>query len=222
MVPIIAPPGPASPARIASEVREVLAGLPVVHRIALFGSLAEERADAWSDIDMIAVCENPWAAVKAICSAKPIVFYRKFSAMEQPSGRYYFAGESPLHRLDISFESVEGYQARLDNPPHEYTITYREIYTSDTNPATPDAADALPFLQPASDHETRLGSLIFFSLRAIKHHLRTGVILENDIPRIAGLRDELPTLPRDTVMSGGRIGELAHQTADMLAHLGLI
>lgn len=220
-------PDIAGPTRIASEVCSVLSELPFVHRISLFGSLAEDRADGWSDVDMMVACDNvevnAWVAAKSICLAKPILYYRKFSAREQPLGRYWFVDESPFNRLDISFESPEDYQSRLENPEISgYAITYREIYSGDKDAASASSITTELFLLPASDHETRIGILIYFSLSAIKHHLRTGSILDKDIPRIRGLFETLPTLPRDTVMSGGGIGELAHQTTDMLTHFKLI
>ena len=218
-------PEHSSPHRIADEVLSVLAGMGCVRRVALFGSLAESRADSWSDIDMIVACDdakvNAWSAVLAITTAKPVLFYRKFSTREQPSGRYWFAGESIFNRLDISFICLDEYQSYFVDPSlfgHE--IALREVYASDLNS---NAASAEPnrFLEPATDYETEIGMYVYFSLEALKHYLRGKGCPDKDIPRIAGLRKAIPDLPRHSMLRNGCIGELAHQVYEMLEHLHL-
>ena len=213
-----------SPQRIADEVLSVLTGIPCVRRVALFGSMAEGRADRWSDIDMIAVCDgveaNAWAAAYAITSAKPVLFYRKFGTREQPNGRYWFAYESPFNRLDISFVCLGEYQSYLDDRDligHE--ITLREIYSSDLELNYVSHSEPKRFLEPATDHETEIGMYIYFSLEALKHSLRGGGCPDKHIPRIAGLRKAIPNLPRKSRLANGCIGELAHQVYEMLEHL---
>lgn len=217
-------PNPSNPQRIADEVLSVLTGMPCVRRVAIFGSLAENRADRWSDIDMHVVCDgveaNAWAAALAITSAKPVLFYRKFGTREQPSGRYWFAGESPFNRLDISFICEDDYQSYLDdNNYFGHEITLREVYTSDLNSNAAGDFDPKHFLEPAADYETEIGAYIYFSLEALKHCLRGKGCPDKHIPRIAGLRKAIPNLPRHLVLKNGCIGELAHQVCDMLEHL---
>ena len=214
----------ANPLRIADEVLSILAKKPCVRRIALFGSLADNRADSWSDIDMIVACDgveaNAWATAHAITSAKPVLFYRKFSTREQPSGRYWFAGESPFNRLDISFISLDEYMSYFVDPSlfgHE--ITLREVYASDSSSNTAIDTASKRFLEPATDYETEIGMYVYFSLEALKHYLRGKGCPDKDIPRIAGLRKAIPNLPRHSMLRNGCIGELAHQVYEMLEHL---
>ena len=217
-------PNPASPHRTADEVLSVLAEIPCVHRVALFGSLADNRADGWSDIDMIVACDdledNAWNAARAITTAKPVLFYRKFTTREQPSGRYWFAGESIFNRLDISFICLDEYQSYFVDPRlfgHE--IALREVYASDTTSNTIIDKASNRFLEHATDYETEIGAYIYFSLEALKHCLRGGGCPDKHIPRIAGLRKAIPNLPRNSMLTNGCIGELAHQVYEMLEHL---
>lgn len=219
-------PDAASPSRIADEIMSVLSELPSVRRVALFGSLAENRADCWSDVDMYVACSNveinAWVASSTIISAKPITYYRKFSTVQEPSGRYWFVGESPFNRLDVSFITMEDYQSYLENPVLlGYKITSREVYTSDSDEQGFGETEPMHFLGPATDYETEISSYIYFSLRAIKSHLRGCGCLPKDIPRIEGLQAAIPGLAREAMMSGGCIGELTHQVWDMLEHVGL-
>jgi hypothetical protein len=93
--------------RMKDEIVTALAGVPGVRRIASFGSVAVGRADRWSDLDLFVVCADvdhtAWYAVAAIRSAKPVLFYRMFTGVPQPSGRYWFSDETPFTRLDVSF-----------------------------------------------------------------------------------------------------------------------
>ena len=67
------PPDPEGPERVARRVIATLAALPFVRNIALFGSLAEGRADCWSDVDLCVACDDvertQWMAASAIRAA---------------------------------------------------------------------------------------------------------------------------------------------------------
>ena len=98
------------PAELAADITAALSSLQCVRAIALFGSLAADRADAWSDIDMPVACDDvdstKWTVAAAAYASKPVLYYRPFTAAAQPSGRYWFEGESPFYKLDIGFDSI--------------------------------------------------------------------------------------------------------------------
>ena len=219
-------PGQDGLSRIANSVISVLSEMPFVRRIALFGSLAESRADCWSDVDMQVACDNVesdrWVASAAIRSALPVLYYRKFTAVDPPAGRYWFAGESPFHKLDIGFVLLDEYEAWKVNPEYfGHRITLAEVYASDVAQAAADPVRPACFPGPATEYETEVGSYIYFSIRALKQRLRGECVQERDLVRIAKLRGLMPSIPRHITMSGGRIGELAHQVCGMLDHLQL-
>src|SRR3954470_4293230 len=97
--------------RLQRELVASLSAITSIRNIDSFGSVAAGDADEWSDLDLLVWCELPeqtaWLAAAAIRSIKRVAFYRMFTGVSQPSGRYWFCNESPFHRLDVSFHSPE-------------------------------------------------------------------------------------------------------------------
>ncbi len=110
--------------RILRELIAALSAVPSVREIDSFGSIATGCADQWSDLDLLISCEVPEHTASlvaaAIRSAKPVAFYRMFTGVAQPSGRYWFRNESPFHRLDVTFYS-----------PAEHAAVCRSGFTAD-------------------------------------------------------------------------------------------
>lgn len=165
--------------RVKCEVVAALSRLSTVRRIASFGSLAEGRSDRWSDVDLFVGCDDiassPWIAAAAIRAAKPVCFYRMFTGVAQPSGRYWFADESPFHRIDISFYSVADYiEVCRDGLKSGHPVTTREEYSA---AATPDLMRDQSLYGPATaaaiqSHETEAGRCLYFHLEAVKQRMR--------------------------------------------------
>lgn len=165
---------------------------------------------------------NAWGAASAIRSIKPVLFYREFSAAAKPAGRYWFDGESLFHKLDISFHSVAEYESHLHGSDrYGHPVTLKEIYASASADSTPAAAQNDGLAETTTAYETELGSHIYSSLRALKRRLRNQPLNGRDVRGIAGLRNDLVTLPRSAVMTGGRVGELVHRVGEMLEQSGL-
>jgi hypothetical protein len=104
-----------APDRILGDVVGALSRVSAVRTVASFGSIAERRADLCSDVDLFVGCDaverSAWVAAAAIRAAKPVAFYRAFTGVEQPSGRYWFADEQPFNRLDVTFYSTTELEA---------------------------------------------------------------------------------------------------------------
>jgi hypothetical protein len=180
-------PLPASHAyRIREEIVSALSQLSSVRRIASFGSVAEGRADAWSDLDLLVACEDvcraAWYAAAAIRAAKPVVFYRMFTGVPQPSGRYWFAGETPFNRLDVSFHSLRDFEAMCRAGHYnDHPIATRMEYVAESavdtrvdsrrHPASPILA--------ISQAEAEAGRLLYFHIEAVKERLR-GLVGQRD------------------------------------------
>ena len=173
--------------RLKDEIVAALAGVAGVRRIASFGSVAACRTDAWSDLDLFVVCADvrrtAWLAAYAIRAAKPVVFYRMFTGVQQPSGRYWFADEPPFTRLDVSFYTVAEFEAVCRNGLRgKYPVTVRLEYVGDDAPVAllPDPGDrtAVPLLAITAD-ETEVGRLLYTHLEAIKAE-RRGQELKHD------------------------------------------
>jgi predicted nucleotidyltransferase len=111
-----------SGAKLAELLREIvttLSQLTCVRSIHSFGSVAIGTSDQWSDLDLLVECadvdKTPWRAAAAIRALKPVLFYRMFSGVPQPSGRYWFCDESPFLRLDVSFHSTAEHRGVVEN-----------------------------------------------------------------------------------------------------------
>lgn len=166
---------------LRDELVAALSRLTAVRSIDTFGSLARGTADRWSDIDLLVWCEAPeltaWRAAGAIRVTKPVSFYRMFTGVAQPSGRYWFHSASPFHRLDVSFAAPEerapivangvraGHPVQLHT---EYVARGAVDLDVDARAFTPAAPCAI------TEHETELGRLLYVHLLAAKDHFRGG------------------------------------------------
>jgi len=216
-------PAADGPQRIASEIAAALASLADIRRIALFGSLAEGRADRWSDVDMVVACQGcdvtQWAAAAEIRRAKPVLFYQTFSAAEQPSGRYWFEGESPFHKLDISFYPLATYEAmRNGSMPREHPMILKEIYAAQPQNGTPALAVAASPLS-VDAREMRIKRCHVPLMNSLRSRLRGRDLYPNSSAELAEktreLRSRLEGVRKDTVAAGGRIGQLAWRLVEM-------
>lgn len=217
-------PNPQILRHLAAGVAAALGKVRSVRRIALFGSLAEDRADCWSDIDMFVGCEDvaatQWSAAAAIRTARPVLFYQTFSTAEQPSGRYWFVGESPFHKLDITFLSREEYETRRgDMTLNGYPIAVRNIYTARADDV-PAASPPVPLtILQFGEHEIRIQRIIAPLMNSLHSRLRGREMYPNSSGELdlkaRMLRESLNGVTRDTVMAGGRIGLLAWQLLEM-------
>jgi len=158
--------------RFKDEVVRALAQVSTVRAIASFGSVAAGCSDQWSDVDLLVACDDversAWLAAAAIRQAKPVLFYRMFSAGRQPSGRHWFADESPFNRLDVSFYAPDGFEVvcraglHADNP-----VTVRSEYMPGAASTPPAGAHLRPIgpldVTPA---EHAIGRLLYMHLEA--------------------------------------------------------
>lgn len=201
------------PERIADEIISVLKAVPSVSAIALFGSLAAGKADTWSDVDLLAACDDveasKWTAASALRDAKQVLFYRPFSSAMQPSGRYWFAGESPFHKIDISFDPPDEYEDFLRGKGRlGCEIVMHEVYRRVT-PYTPEPNHVKPFPLTISEQEQQIGNYIYRSLCSLRSVLRGG----DDTRGFEDLLIAADEMPMEAVMAGGKIGELVHMVA---------
>jgi len=206
--------------RIRDEIVAALATVEGVSRVASFGSLAEGRADAWSDLDLFVACENvaqtAWFAAAAIRAAKPVIFYRPFSGVAQPSGRYWFEDELPFHRLDVSFYAPAAFATvGRDGLHKDYPVTVQSEYVRAEPPVDRGRGTGRSTAPPVlaiSPAETEAGRLLYRHLEAAKARRRghTGTWDSRDTR--AALLDRL-AVPLTT--AGGDFARLARQCLDL-------
>jgi len=204
---------------LAAEIVSLLAAVPEVMAVSLFGSLAEGRADGWSDVDMQVACTTEagkWAAAAAIRAGKPVEFYRLFSAAPQPSGRFWFADASPFQKIDVSFLTVIEYHAQQAHPVVlGQPITLREVYSRPDSAPGGSVSVVTPSPLEITEEETGIGRRVYclsLSAKARARGKTDGQYLEEDI---ASLRAAYGGRPPDFTAGGGHLGRLV---ARMLAY----
>ena len=148
-------------------------------RIDSFGSVAAATADRWSDLDLLVTCheveQTAWLGAAVIRATREIAFYRMFTDVKQPSGRYWFQGESPFHRIDVSFLSTAAFADIVASGARQgYPITLRSEYVAQC-PA--DLAADARRVMPAAPIETTaadtaVGKLLYRYLEATKRERR--------------------------------------------------
>jgi hypothetical protein len=221
--------------RIRRELVAALSAITSVRNIDSFGSVATDRADQWSDLDLLVSCEVPeytaWLAAAAIRSTKQVAFYRMFTGVAQPSGRYWFSNESPFHRLDVTFHSpAENAALCRSGIRSGHPIHLRPEHLSQV-PA--DRAADRRLTSPASrvdvtPRETEVGRLLYVHLEAAKAQLRGRPRKRNVLETRAALLDAVAQTP---ILAGGgdliefvasvdefiqRISEMTHYKTDAM------
>jgi hypothetical protein len=193
--------------RIRRELVAALSAITSVRNIDSFGSVATGSADQCSDLDLLISCEVPehtaWLAAAAIRSTKRVAFYRMFSGVAQPSGRYWFWNESPFHRLDVTFHSPAEHAAvcrsgvRGGHPIHirpEYLAHVPVDLSADRRLTSPAGrVDATPC-------ETEIGRLLYLHLEAAKTQLRGRLAKRNLLETRAALLNAVAAAP---MLAGG-------------------
>jgi hypothetical protein len=202
-------PKPDAAQRLCNKLLEHLRPLPCIEQIAVFGSLADHSSDALSDVDLFVICPEPtqdaWPIIATIRAHMPVLFYRMFSSDSQPAGRYWFADESPLTRLDISFHTPEQFE-QLNNTKMYLgsSVQIRTLYRS-SQPACPPccATNSVPQQQLlVPEYENMLGEYIYRILRAIKHVLR-GTPFHHPLPICIHTLNEIVLQTKQKQFAGG-------------------
>jgi hypothetical protein len=192
--------------RMRRELVAALSAISSVRNIDSFGSVAAGCADQWSDLDLLVSCEVPeqtaWLAVAAIRSAKPVAFYRMFTGVAPPSGRYWFCNESPFHRLDITFHSPAEHAAvRQAGVRGGHPIQLRPEYVAEVSADAPaDPSPDTRLISPiervdVTPCETEIGRLLYLHLEAAKAQLRGRPAKRNVLQTRAALLRAAPDTP---------------------------
>lgn len=205
-------PDPDSPLRLQNELVQILQELPFVQLIRLGGSIVEGRSDRWSDVDMWIGCENvaktQWSAAASLRNEKPVRFFRRFTGSVQPSGRYWLDNESAFHKVDISFHSLDEMDALRDRAiGRGHKIVEVRPQASSSMPTCSDSAPPLAI----TEREEEIGLWIRRTLDSSKGILRGKAEVKKHKNHLEGLSNATRDLSCQTVLAGGKIGELANE-----------
>lgn len=203
-------PDPARPQTLMQEITTHLAKLPYVERIFVFGSLARQESDRWSDIDMLVVTPDQaqfclvWEALN---QAKPVIHHHPLTI--QSSGRHalgnVFVGESVFHCLDLNFMTRADAQVfgSLDR-----FSTLIEVYAGEAQQLDGENGDCTS--QELTPDEERIAYAMHFTKKNLKRMLRGSPDPEELRRYLIILKQTMQDYPADYRTTGGQIGQVAH------------
>lgn len=204
-------PEPKRPLEILDEITNLLAKLPFVSHIDVFGSLARGGWDRWSDIDLIVATQTQaqfWQVWKTLHAAKPIVHHHPLSKAD-PTGVHIlgniFADESPLNCIDLNLFTQATYQ-NLDNL--ERFGILKSMHHQEVAAAT-HANDAL-VEQILTPEEKVISVALHFTKKSLKQVLRGQPAQDVLKHRTDHLRTTMQRYSFDHEVVGGNIGQVAH------------
>lgn len=101
-----------------ATITDELGRYKCVVEVCLFGSLAYNKQDSLSDIDIMVSLRSPSDEsaymVGALAKRIPILCHRPFVNTHPHSGRYWFKDQSPFHKLDLSFHSQDQLKSEVN------------------------------------------------------------------------------------------------------------
>lgn len=214
-------PDAARPLALMEEVKAVLTQLLCVSHLYLFGSLAENRWDRWSDVDMLVVTptkQHIWEIWGVLHQAKPVLHHHPLSAAE-PFGVHIlgnvFVGESVFHCLDLNFLTLEEYHT--PGAMARFNAAKELNRSSASLSATVEEKSLL--MQELTADEEQLSVAIHFTKKNIKKILR-GYPTYDELQKFAThLRTLLENYSVDYEVVGGKIVKVAEAYLTIAAHL---
>ncbi len=143
-----------------------------VEEIALFGSLVKGDVDQYSDIDMIVAISSPINGLEALGHFGEVRYYRSFSSVKFPSGRYWMKGYSVFNKIDISFHTLDEFEKIvLHGDPEGYTtppfnIEWKANRVTSAKSISTNIDMASPYI--FSEAEDKIGKLVYRLSRSLK------------------------------------------------------
>jgi predicted nucleotidyltransferase len=216
-------PDPQRPHQLMAEIRDYIAKRPFVKYIFVFGSLARNQADRWSDVDMIVVTQKR-AQFKVVFDHieqhKPTLHHSPFVPLADPYGGYIlgnvFANESVFHCLDLNFLTLAEYGSRTA------LERFGLVQMLHHNPAELESgaeADYDILVAYQSADEKRISDAQHFTKKAAKKLLRKIGARDDLLHWSNQLKTVMGDYPDGLMTPNGNIGWLAEQyiaIADLL------
>jgi hypothetical protein len=202
------------------EIKELFMMLPFVARVCVFGSLARDEWDRWSDIDMIVVTANQsdFRKVHQHLSQHKSIFHH--SGFMMPIGwcvlGNVFEGESIFHCLDLNFMTLSEYQT-------EGTLTrfghISELYSATIDSVKDDISPTADAENAQNAENTRIYEAVHFTKKAAKKLLRKTGTVEELQRCLAQLKFTMRDYPENFTVPSGAIGRLAQNYIDIAERL---
>ena len=113
--------------RLADEIIKSFSESDGVNKVGLAGPLAVGNHDGYDEIQIVVSSENPESAVDLLDDLFPIRYYRQFSHMDQPSGRFWLHDESPFNYVALAFYSEIEFTKAANSGELAHGAPFREL-----------------------------------------------------------------------------------------------
>jgi hypothetical protein len=120
-------PYASSTSRLGSEIITAFSESGGITKVGLAGPLAVSNHDGYDEIQTVVSTENPQFVVDLLDDLFPIRYYRQFSHMDQPSGRFWLHDESPFNFVALAFYSEAEFETAVNNGELAHGAPFREF-----------------------------------------------------------------------------------------------
>ena len=155
-----------SPKRIFEELVLTFQSIESVKRLAIAGSLAEGNHDGYDEIQLVMEATDPLLVVNALNDIFPIRYFRPFSGMDFPSGRFWLHDESPFNFVAMAFYKGVELEEAIAKGKLAHGAVIREIPSDTKDDWSPPRQYKFPDI--SNDGElSRLVEPTLFSIRSV-------------------------------------------------------
>ncbi len=220
-------PDPNRACQLTAELTKFFAGLPYVARILLFGSLARNTDDRWSDIDLLVVTRSTTdrrLLYNDLRKHKPMMYHHPFTPYVEPSGGNLlgtvFFDESVFHNLDLNFLSQTEYE---NSEALKRFGLFQELYVCESGSfgmTKGDSGTQSPtHSYPIDEAEERIEIALHWTKKAVKKFLRGTGSQEELLKTRSTLKQVLQGFPNGLSLPNGDICQLAYVYINIAEHL---
>jgi len=214
-------PYTSSTSRLGSEITTSFSESGYVNQVGLAGPLALGNHDGYDEIQIVVSTEKPRFIVDLLDDLFPIRYYRQFSYMDQPSGRFWLHDESPFNFVALAFYPESEFTAAINKGELAHGAPFRELdYSSEkkiTNPRRYQFSDTSGESALSKEIEPTLGAI-----RAVMRgdgemaRVRECVLeLQSVQGQARSLSPALNTLLEDVIQIGARLISIDIQSQEV-------
>ena len=197
--------------RLADEIVRSFSESGGVKKVGLAGPLALGNHDGYDEIQIVVSSENPEFVVGLLDDLFPVRYYRQFSHMDQPSGRFWLHDESPFNYVALAFYSELEFTAAASDGELVHGAPFREqIYSGEKKIIHPRG-----YQVPDTSPESKLSKNLEPALDAIRSVMRGGgeitrvrdcvLELQSAQGQARSLSPALSALLQDVIQIGDRL-----------------
>ncbi len=156
-------PYASSTSRLGSEIATFFSESADVNKVGLAGPLAVGNHDGYDEIQIVVSTKKPRLIVDLLDDLFPIRYYRQFSHMDEPSGRFWLHDESPFNFVALAFYPESEFAAAVSKGVLAHGAPFRELdYPSEkkiTNPRRYQFSNTSGESSLSKDIEPTLGAI---------------------------------------------------------------